>query len=118
VQELWDVFKNGNDVTFESYYNTGGSGPNPHLCIGAAAPGARVYLTSNCFGNAFTSWQMVPDSGGGDLFYNVYLLDKGIYQVLSVLNTRTGAFVYVEPTSGGPSAFENWRIACPAARCL
>jgi len=110
-QELWDVFKNAqNDVTFESAGNTCGSGGVPHLCIAAADINGnnRVYLTSNCFGNDFASWYMSPDADNGHLFYNVYSLNQGVYEALSVLNTRTGAFVYVEP----PVApyWQNWNF--------
>jgi len=120
VQELWNVFKNAqNYVTFESYYNSGGSGPNPHLCMAADHPGGQVYLTSNCFGNPFASWYMSTDSGGGNIFYNAYLLHvEHVYQALSVLNLRTGAFVYVEPVDGGPPSWQNWKFLCPAGGCL
>jgi hypothetical protein len=107
----WKVVTNGaNEQTYEALGVTSGTTDNDGLCLAAAAyaSGAnnRVYATSNCWSNAFASW--APALGVDDtIYYNVNSLNQGNpYDALTALNTREGAFLYVEPQESG--TWQTW----------
>jgi hypothetical protein len=79
------------------------------LCLAAndtsSSGGAQVYMTTNCGGNPFASWECVQN-GDGCNYYNVNSLDYGREYMLTALNTRYGAFIYVEPARSG--TWQNW----------
>jgi hypothetical protein len=97
------------DQTQESEGTDTGYNEGVYLCLAAndtsSSGGAQVYLTSNCGGNPFASWECV-ENGDGCNYYNVNSLDYGREYMLTALNTRDGAFIYVEPARAG--TWQNW----------
>jgi hypothetical protein len=82
------------------------------LCL-AAAPNSsggnnRVYATSNCANNLFATWTWENDGRGGDFLLNQFAVNQGNpYQALTALNTREGAFLYVE-RQNRPDSWQTW----------
>jgi hypothetical protein len=107
----WKVVQNGEGYqTYEALGVSQGTTANDGLCLAAAANSSggnnRVYATSNCWSNAFASWALSPN-GNGEIYDNLYSLNQdNQYDELAALNTREGAFLYVEP--GDIGAWVTW----------
>ncbi len=108
---LWKIVSNATDETYEALGVTQGTTANDGLCLAAAANSSggnnRVYATSNCFGNPYASWQLASSGRGGDYLENQNSINQGNpYKLLTDLNMREGAFLYVEPQESG--TWQTW----------
>jgi len=126
---LWKVITNRSGQSTDEAEGTdkGGTDPQPpppglsRKCLGDAASPSdgndRAYITTNCFGNPFTSWEWSSDGKGKYDYFNVNNLIEGKTFGLATLNLRQGAFVYVKPDSqSGTWSTWSWYWAATCIR--
>ena len=81
------------------------------LCLAAAANASdgndQAYYTSNCFGNKYASWYCVEvDKNTACNYYSVNSLDLNRAYMLTNLDLRNGAYMYVKPATSG--TWQKW----------
>lgn len=107
---IWKTIVNSKtkDSSDESEGDEDGNFTTAHRCLAAAAKpsGAdnQIYLTRNC-GAAEASWICVQN-GKGCNYFNVYSHDQGESRMLTALNTRQGADLYVKKATSG--TWQTW----------
>lgn len=108
---IWQLISNKQGkTTDESEGDEGGNEQTRHLCLAADAPlgSDRVFVTTNCFNNDQASWVCMVVGKTGCHYYNVYALDQGDAFMLTTLNTREGAYMYVKPQTAGDWQTWSW----------
>jgi len=103
---IWAIYTNrqGRETPQDKGTNkkSGGKhrkGRHFNQCLGGTdSTSSRVYFTTNCFGNDYTSWipqtQNPPATQYRIFNYSSALADHGLTDMIATRNTRQGAYVY------------------------